>query len=323
MEALALKMHLCTKELHFCLIVPVLSVHSDGMTSANALPRHSQASATTLVRIASPLMRIGYGLARHNATLLILHTGTVTVHANDPATAPLEIFGARLVWLPPDNAVEIKAGAGTRGELVAIRDTTIIQALPATPLGGQIRRALEKRIALPLADARTIEQTLEGLAREQADAPAGTDLAQNFYLGLLLLQVWRLLRADLIVHGRAPQGLAERFIALAGQHLRDHWPVGRYAAILGVSRNRLGTAVRRATGYSPQAFLHEGLLREGRELLANTGMPVGQVAFRLGFPDPAYFNRFFSSKTGLSPGQFRRKARERGARGDDSFAAWP
>ncbi|MCB2059400.1 MAG: helix-turn-helix domain-containing protein [Novosphingobium sp.] len=314
---------MCTKEMYFCLIIPMLSGQIENMTNATNLSRQSQASSTTLVRIASPLTRIGYGITRQNATLLTIHAGAVSVIGHEPGMPPMETFGPRLVWLPPGDAVEVKAAAGTRGDLLAIRDTTIIQSLPDSPLGGQIRRALEQRIALPLEDSLPITQTLEGIAREQAEAPAGSDLAQSLYLGLLLLQVWRLLRANLIVHGRAPQGLAERFIALTGQHLRDHWPVGRYAAILGVSRNRLGTAVRRATGFSPQNFLHEGLLREGKELLANTGMPVGQVAFRLGFPDPAYFNRFFSRKTGISPGQFRREMRKRGSLGDMSYAAWP
>ncbi|MBO6540330.1 MAG: helix-turn-helix domain-containing protein [Rhizobiaceae bacterium] len=296
------------------------------MTSAPPLSAHRtqhQAPPAMLQRIVSPLVRVGYGIARESASLLVLHTGTVSVPDNDPDAGAVDIFGPRLIWLPPGDAREIKATAGTRAELLTIRDTAIFQSLPASPMGAQIRRALEKRISLPLEDAKAFSQILDGYAREQSEAPPGTDLAQGLYLGLVLLQTWRLLRADLIVHGRAPQGLAERFVALAGQHLRDHWPVGKYAAMLGVTRTRLGTAVMRATGMSPQAFLHQGLIREGSELLANTGMPVGQVAFRLGFSDPAYFNRFFSSKTGRSPGQFRRKARDRAGREDLSYAAWP
>jgi AraC family transcriptional regulator, transcriptional activator of pobA len=35
-------------------------------------------------------------------------------------------------------------------------------------------------------------------------------------------------------------------------------------------------------------------------------MPVTQVAYYLGFEDPAYFSRFFTRRMGLSPRAFRR-----------------
>jgi AraC family transcriptional activator of pobA len=105
--------------------------------------------------------------------------------------------------------------------------------------------------------------------------------------------------------------------------VRDHRPVEDYARDLRVSRDRLGSAVKRATGLSPRAYLHRLLLRDAMELLANTGMPVSQVAFRLGFVDPAYFTRFFKRETGQNPGAFRRSHRRSDTTEPQSFAAWP
>ena len=65
------------------------------------------------------------------------------------------------------------------------------------------------------------------------------------------------------------------------------------------------------------------LLRDAMELLANTGMPVSQFAFRLGFVDPAYFTRFFKRETGQNPGAFRRSHRRSDTTEPQSFAAWP
>ncbi len=164
---------------------------------------------------------------------------------------------------------------------------------------------------------------IDGLGVERQEPQPGVDIAQDHYLALILIQLWRLVRADLVAHGRAPQGMAERFVILAGQHARDHWTVADYARVLNVSRDRLGSAVRRATGLSPQGFVHRLLIREARELLLNTGMPVSQVAFRLGFADAAYFNRFFTRHAKVSPGRFRRDAPQKAARDNLSFAAWP
>lgn len=280
-------------------------------------------SPVALQRILSPLVRSGYGIGAQDAVLMILLTGTVSLVPRDRSGDMTDVQGPRLVWLPPGQTAEIKAGAGTRAELLVLRGTSIMNFLPASPLGEQIHRSLEKPISLPLETPAPFIALLKGLDDERVNNPPGSELAQEHYVGLLLLQVWRVLRLDLIAHGRAPQGLAERFIALAGQHVREHWPVGRYADQLRVTRDRLGSAVRRATGLSPQAYLHQGLVREACELLANTGMPVAQVAFRLGFSDAAYFNRFFSAKTGQSPGRYRRHARARRLKGDTSYAAWP
>ena len=39
-------------------------------------------------------------------------------------------------------------------------------------------------------------------------------------------------------------------------------------------------------------------------------MTVNEIGAVLGYVDPAYFNRFFSRKVGLSPGRFRGKPAE-------------
>jgi AraC family transcriptional activator of pobA len=81
-----------------------------------------------------------------------------------------------------------------------------------------------------------------------------------------------------------------------------------------VKRDRLNVSVRRATGLSPQAYLHREIMRDACELLASTGLPVSQIAFRLGYVDPAYFNRFFTRQSGQSPGRYRHVLRTDGIR---------
>ena len=47
-----------------------------------------------------------------------------------------------------------------------------------------------------------------------------------------------------------------------------------------------------------------------RELLFTPGS-IKEVAFRLGFSDPAYFSRFFSRQTGMTPGAWREQEQVR------------
>jgi AraC family transcriptional activator of pobA len=293
------------------------------MTQATR-PSPDRRAHASVQRIRSPLMRVGYGLAPGAAHLALLQAGEVSLRGpGQGAEVGRGIEGPRLLWLAEGGGGELVAEAGTRGSLLSIPGLALMRALPATPLGEQMRRTLGQTLSLPHEDPARLEPLLAGLEGERHSGALGSDVAEEHYLALVLLHLWRASRADLIAHGRAPQGLAERFVTLVGQHAREHWQVGDYARSLGVSRDRLGTAVRRATGLSPQGYLHRELTREACELLANTGMPVSQVAFRLGFSDPAYFTRFFARQTGTNPGQYRRQAKARRARGDQSYAAWP
>ena len=52
------------------------------------------------------------------------------------------------------------------------------------------------------------------------------------------------------------------------------------------------------------------LIDEAQRELLFTQIPVQEIGFRLGFADPAYFSRFFLTRTGLSPRQWRRSQGE-------------
>lgn len=280
-------------------------------------------TAPTIQHIKSPLTRVGYGLSTGQSYLVVLQSGRLDLRPKGDEAKHLA-DGPRILWQPDGGGNELLAEGGTRATLLALPAVTVGSALPATPMGEQMARTFRQTLSLRYEqDDDRIAPLLDGLATERAANDAGAEFAETHYIALLLVQLWRMARADLIAHGRAPQGLAERFVTLAGQRLRDHLKVGDYAAMLGVSRDRLGTAVQRATGVSPQGYLHQLLIREARGLLANTGMPVGQVAFRLGFADPAYFTRFFTRLTGNTPARFRKEAKAKIASGDQNFAAWP
>lgn len=279
-------------------------------------------STPAVLRISSPLTRGGYALSEGSAHLILAWAGRLDYRSRDSELGRLA-DGPRLVWLPDGDAGELIAEGGARAVILSLPKLVLSGALPATPLGEQMQRTLKQQLSLAPETTSQLEALVEGLEAERSGGKAGADVAELHYVSLILVQVWRLARADLVTHGRAPQGLAERFVLLAGQHLRDHLKVEDYARALGVNRDRLGSAVRRATDHSPQSYLHHLLMREAAELLASTGMPIGQVAFRLGFADPAYFTRFFCRMSGVAPAQFRKRAKARNADGAISYAAWP
>ena len=97
-----------------------------------------------------------------------------------------------------------------------------------------------------------------------------------------------------------------RSIAALEAHYRDHWAVTAYAAALGTTASTLTRATRALTGQALVDLLHDRLLLEAKRNLAFTGASVAQIAYALGFADPAYFARFFKARSGQTASSFRR-----------------
>ncbi|MBV6649106.1 helix-turn-helix domain-containing protein [Hoeflea alexandrii] len=278
----------------------------------------------SLLHIRSPLTRVAYRVPADSACLVLLFAGKLTVSEPGAATGTVREFEApRLIWIPAGKARDLGAPGGTRGMVMLAPRQTLVRSLPASLLADQMGILLREGISQPLGQNDAIVRLLDGVATEkQANLP-GSSQALEHYLGLILLHLWRMLGTDIISRQRSPRGLAERFVMLTGQHRHQHWTVERYAEALEVKRDRLNVSVRRATGLSPQAYLHREIMRDACELLASTGLPVSQIAFRLGFADPAYFNRFFTRQSGQTPGKYRHVLRSRKEQGDLTYAAWP
>lgn len=71
--------------------------------------------------------------------------------------------------------------------------------------------------------------------------------------------------------------------------------------VLHLSRSQLGRKVKALTGQSPAVFLRSLRLQRARHLLLTSSISVKEVAYDVGFSDPAYFSRSYSEQFGESP----------------------
>lgn len=96
-----------------------------------------------------------------------------------------------------------------------------------------------------------------------------------------------------------------RFETLVEQHFRSRRPLADYAKDLAVSPTHLNRIVHQATGQSASHLVTERMLREARRMLLYTSLSAAQIAYELGFSDPAHFSRVFTKGTGMPPRKFR------------------
>lgn len=96
----------------------------------------------------------------------------------------------------------------------------------------------------------------------------------------------------------------------------QHWLQARAARPTHVSemaheaRLEERTFLRRfksATGTKPAEYLQQLRIGKSRELLQFTKRSVDQIAWSIGYEDPAAFRRVFRRLVGLSPGDYRRR----------------
>jgi AraC family transcriptional activator of pobA len=153
--------------------------------------------------------------------------------------------------------------------------------------------------------ARRIRGLLDQIEAE-FHAPGAASVRLQVWLvrALLLLLVRERLRADQSADGSGNR-LMESFRQLVEAHYAEHWPVETYAAALNLTESRLNRLSRKLSGQTAFALTQERLLLEARRKLIYTATPVSQLAYELGFSDPAYFCRFFKKLTGQAPSTFR------------------
>lgn len=99
--------------------------------------------------------------------------------------------------------------------------------------------------------------------------------------------------------------ITTRFWSLLTKHSLRQRSVAFYANALHITPDYLNKACRRAYGISPKAMIEQQLLVEMKSYLADTRLPVAEIAERLNFRDTSYMCRFFRRKTGRSPLEFR------------------
>ena len=102
--------------------------------------------------------------------------------------------------------------------------------------------------------------------------------------------------------------LVDRFLRLIATPGQGSRTLISYAREIGVSPGHLHALVRERTGLTPGQCVRRQRLLAAKRLLTGTDLTIRQVSEQAGFADPAYFCRFFRRETGLSPGEFRRRA---------------
>lgn len=97
------------------------------------------------------------------------------------------------------------------------------------------------------------------------------------------------------------------FSRLVEIHFRTKHTVADYADILGVAPKTLSNKFNRLELTQPNDIIKDRIILEAKRLLGYSSLSVKEIAYQLGYEDPAYFNRLFTNKVGDTPSNFKKK----------------
>lgn len=101
------------------------------------------------------------------------------------------------------------------------------------------------------------------------------------------------------------------FMEIMEKEYRAHHDVNYYAGRLSVTPKHLTTITRRVSGKSAKELIDEYIVMQLKLTLTSTTASIKEIAWDYNFPSTAFLCSYFSSRTGITPLQYRRS--EQGA----------
>lgn len=97
------------------------------------------------------------------------------------------------------------------------------------------------------------------------------------------------------------------FMELVAEHGSTERNVLFYAERLLLTPNHLSAIVRKQSGQTVMYWTTQRTILQAKILLHHSDLPIGEIAYDLGFTEPTLFSRFFMRELGVTPMQYRKE----------------
>lgn len=112
----------------------------------------------------------------------------------------------------------------------------------------------------------------------------------------------------ILLTSRADKRFREQVEVLVSQHIGDQaLSVDRLAEMMSMGRTKFYGKVKDVFGMSPNKYLMARRMESAASLLDEGKYNVSEVSYKVGFSDPAYFNKCFKSHFGMVPSKYKER----------------
>ena len=89
------------------------------------------------------------------------------------------------------------------------------------------------------------------------------------------------------------------------QHISDSdFNVEQLAALVQMGHTKFYGKMKELTGMSPNKYIMNERMRIAAELVLEGRMNISEIAYKVGFQDPSYFNKCFKKQFGSIPSKY-------------------
>lgn len=215
--------------------------------------------------------------------------------------------GATLFFTPPTIPHSFVTDDNANGFVITASQTTVWRLLDIEIGRNDVASTSMKAFCIHLKTPCTLILLLNRLEEEQQQKKFMNDVASLSLLQLILIEVIRFAntRPINVSHRNIDVHIFNQFNHLIELHYKHHLTLPDYAKKIGLTTARLNDVSRKISGLSSKRLVAERIMQEARRLLLLTSMPVTEIAYELGYQDPAYFARFFKKQVGTTASEFR------------------
>ncbi|TCR63041.1 AraC family transcriptional regulator [Bosea sp. BK604] len=167
------------------------------------------------------------------------------------------------------------------------------------------------RLTRPAIFAMTADmRSLQALCQGGAAGDTMLEAARGHVAAALLINCLAQIERGEELSGARQEGHGEMLIseikAFISQNADRALPLDLIADRFGLSRRQVTRLFRDHAGSSIAAFQERERIRQARDLLAETTLPVGEIAWRVGFESGSALARAMRRATGRAPTDIRR-----------------
>lgn len=165
---------------------------------------------------------------------------------------------------------------------------------------------------IPEQDASFIEYLFSRIQDEFELRDSSLEEMIRTYLKQLLIKstrLWKVQHLDGAMASRPSTDLEffRKFTQLVEANYKEKHNVADYADMLLLAPKTLTHRFKRLSLPQPNDIIKNRIILEAKRLLVHTDWTAKEIAYALGYDDPAYFSRLFFIKTGEPPSGFRKK----------------
>lgn len=107
----------------------------------------------------------------------------------------------------------------------------------------------------------------------------------------------------------------QEFLKAVNRVIEENWnnnsfDTNFWSRELGIGRTRLFIQLKRVTGMTPNEYVLSMKMNRSRCLLEGNSLTIAEVAYQIGFSNPAYFSKCFKKQFGITPQEYKRKRSE-------------